>query len=331
LTGKCYYKTAAGDEYENSVRLPERNPDTELVDSYAVRISKNLLPPGYLATLTVMPMSPIIIFIPIFALLIAAEAFYAQRHGSAEYADNKDTWTNIFMGFFSVAWGLLFGLITGYIYVFLYGLAPYQFPADAWWTWVLLFFVDDFVYYWFHRISHESRLFWNFHVVHHSSEHYNLSVAVRQSWFSGTLHWIIYAPIMLVGFAPWMFAFMHGLNLIYQFWIHTRFVKRLGMLEYVLNTPSHHRVHHGVNDQYLDRNYAGVLIIWDRLFGSFINEDEEPRYGIIKPITGYNMLWINTHAWFEMYEAMKHRPGLLAKLRCLFASPNMDFADSYEK
>ena len=121
-----------------------------------------------------------------------------------------------------------------------------------------------------------------------------------------------------------MFAVMHGFNLIYQFWIHTKFVKTLGPLEYVLNTPSHHRVHHGVNNPYLDKNYAGVLIIWDRMFGSFVQETEEPLYGIIKPVNSYNPLWINTHAWAEMWQAMRQRDTILGKMRCIFASPNMD-------
>jgi sterol desaturase/sphingolipid hydroxylase (fatty acid hydroxylase superfamily) len=267
---------------------------------------------------------PTVIAIPIFALMIALEALWAWHKGSDEYRDNKDTWGNIFIGFVSVAWNLLFGLAIGVVYLFAYSLAPFKFPADAWWSWVALFFVDDLAYYVFHRVSHESRLFWNFHVVHHSSEHYNLSVAVRQSWFSGTMHWIFYAPVMLLGFAPWMFAVMHGFNLIYQFWIHTRFIKTLGPLEYVLNTPSHHRVHHGVNNPYLDKNYAGVLIIWDKLFGSFVPETEEPRYGIVKQINSYNPLWINTHGWFEMIEAIKRQPTLSGKLKCIFASPNMD-------
>ncbi len=267
---------------------------------------------------------PTVLAIPFFALMIAIEALWAYLKGSDEYRENKDTWGNIFMGFMSIAWGALFGLVTGYAFVFCYEIAPYKFPADVWWTWVVLFFVDDFVYYVFHRVSHESRLFWNFHVVHHSSEHYNLSVAVRQSWLSGILHWIFYAPIMLLGFAPWMFALMHGFNLIYQFWIHTKFIKSLGPLEYVLNTPSHHRVHHGVNEPYLDKNYAGVLIIWDRMFNSFIRETEEPRYGIIKPIRSYNPLWINTHGWFEMFEAIRQQPNFSGKLKCIFASPNMD-------
>lgn len=267
---------------------------------------------------------PTVIAVPIFALMIAAEAYLSTRRSSGEYTDRRDTWTNIFLGFMSLVWGGLFGFATGWIYVLCYEAAPFEFPADAWWTWFALFFIDDLVYYVFHRVSHESRLFWNFHVVHHSSEQYNLSVAVRQSWFSGILHWIFYAPIMLLGFAPWMFALMHGFNLIYQFWIHTKLIHKLGPLEWVLNTPSHHRVHHGVNDAYLDRNYAGVLIIWDRIFGSFIEETETPRYGIVTPLKSYNALWINTHGWVELWQAVKRQPRLTGKLRCIFASPNMD-------
>ena len=268
-------------------------------------------------------LKPTLIAIPFFALMIAIEAWFSRRERRGFY-ETKDAWINILIGFVSVGFGAVFGLFIGSIYVLAYEIAPYKFPADMWWTWALLFFVDDFVYYWFHRASHESRIFWNFHVVHHSSENYNLSVAVRQSWFSGILHWVFYAPIMLLGFAPWMFALMHGFNLIYQFWIHTRFVNRMGFLEYVLNTPSHHRVHQGVNNPYLDKNYAGVLIVWDRLFGSFVSETEEPRYGIIKPIRSYNPLWINTHAWHEMWLAVKERKSIGAKLRCIFASPNME-------
>ncbi len=163
-------------------------------------------------------LNPTAIAIPFFALMIAVEAFFSRRRQSDEYRDNKDTWVNIFLGFMSVVWGLIFGLFYGYIYSFCYSIAPFKFPADAWWTWVALFFVDDLVYYIFHRVSHESRLFWNFHVVHHSSEQFNLSVAVRQSWFSGLLHWLFYAPIMLLGFAHWKFGLLHVFNLIYQFW-----------------------------------------------------------------------------------------------------------------
>jgi sterol desaturase/sphingolipid hydroxylase (fatty acid hydroxylase superfamily) len=275
-------------------------------------------------------LNPIVIAIPLFALAIALEAWYDTRHND-DACEWWDSWTNILIGFVSVATGAIIGLFIGFLYDVAFEFAPYKFPADAWWTWAILFLLDDFAYYWFHRVSHESRIFWNFHVVHHSSEQYNLSVAVRQSWFTGILHWIFYAPIMLLGFAPWMFIAMHGFNLIYQFWIHTKFIKNLSWLEWILNTPSHHRVHHGVNEPYLDKNYAGVLIIWDRMFGSFVPETEEPRYGIIKPIKSNNPLWINTHAWFEMFDAIKEKRTLIGKLRCVFASPNMEFYETHQK
>jgi alkylglycerol monooxygenase len=266
--------------------------------------------------------NPVVIAIPFFAATIALEAWWSQRTGAGTH-HKRDTWNNILIGFVSVAFGLLFGLFISVIYSTAYSIAPFKFPTDAWWSWVVLFFVDDLAYYVFHRVSHETRLFWNFHVVHHSSEEYNLSVAVRQSWFSGLLHWLFYAPVMLLGFAPWMFVIMHGFNLIYQFWIHTKLVHRLGPLEWILNTPSHHRVHHGVNEPYLDKNYAGVLIIWDRLFGSFVDETEEPRYGIIKPLQSFNPLWANVHGWVEMWQAVRERRSLAAKIRCIFGSPNM--------
>jgi alkylglycerol monooxygenase len=271
--------------------------------------------------------SPVVIAIPIFALLIAVENFLAVRR--EETYDRKDVWTNIALGFGSVAFGLVFGLIQAFFYNGIYEhVAPFKMPMDVWWSWLILLFADDFLYYWFHRASHESRFFWNFHVVHHSSNHYNLSVAVRQSWFSGIAHWLFYLPLAFAGFPLWAFLTMHGLNLIYQFWIHTKVVKKLPrFVEYILNTPSHHRVHHGVNNDYLDKNYAGIFIIWDRMFGSFVGEGEEVRYGIIKPLKSYNWLWINSHGWFEMFETMKQKQTFMGKLRCVFGAPGMEFEE----
>jgi alkylglycerol monooxygenase len=271
-------------------------------------------------------LTPTVIAIPFFALLIAVEAFFVVRENRENF-DRRDTWTNIFLGFGSVAWGALFGLATGYFYLWIYELAPYKMPMNTFWAWAILLFADDFAYYWFHRISHEVRFFWNFHVVHHSSNQYNLSVAVRQSWFSGVAHWIFYLPIAFLGFPFWAFATMHGFNLIYQFWIHTKLVGKIGFLEKILNTPSHHRVHHGVNDQYLDKNYAGIFIIWDRMFGTFIEESETPRYGIIKPLSSYNLLWINTHGWAETLEEAKTKRTFYGKIRCFFGAPAMDFEE----
>jgi alkylglycerol monooxygenase len=272
--------------------------------------------------------SPIVIAIPFFALLIAAEAYLSVRQQREDY-EGKDAWTNIALGFGSVFFGLIFGFIQGFFYNGIYeNIAPYKMPMNAWWAWAILLFVDDFAYYWFHRFSHEIRFFWNFHVVHHSSNQYNLSVAVRQSWFSGIAHWIFYLPAALLGFPLWAFVTMHGLNLIYQFWIHTKLVKKLpAFFEYILNTPSHHRVHHGVNDDYLDKNYGGIFIFWDRMFGTFVSETETPRYGIIKPIYSYNWLWINTHGWAEMIAAMREKKTFLGKARCVFGSPDMNFEE----
>jgi sterol desaturase/sphingolipid hydroxylase (fatty acid hydroxylase superfamily) len=271
-------------------------------------------------------LKPQTIAIPLFAVMIAIEAFILLRRNRSAI-DRWDTWTNILMGFVSVGFGFLFGLVTSLGYLFVYENSPLKMPMEAVWPWLILLFADDFLYYWFHRVSHESRFFWNFHVVHHSSNQYNLSVAVRQSWFSGMAHWVFYIPIAALGFPLWAFVLMHGLNLIYQFWIHTELIGKLGWFEYVFNTPSHHRVHHGVNPQYLDKNYAGIFIVWDRLFGTFEPEVEKVRYGITTPLTTYNPIWANIHAWVEMFEKMKSLETFGAKLRCLIMSPNMDFEE----
>jgi alkylglycerol monooxygenase len=273
-------------------------------------------------------LNPVVIAVPFFALMIAIETYFSVRN-EAGY-DRKDVWTNIALGFGSVGFGSVFSLFHVFFYEGIYqNLAPFQMPMNAWWAWTILLFLDDFAYYWFHRISHEVRFFWNFHVVHHSSNQYNLSVAVRQSWFSGVAHWVFYIPLAFLGFPFWAFVVMHGFNLIYQFWIHTKVIKKLpAFIEYIFNTPSHHRVHHGVNDAYLDKNYAGIFIIWDRLFGTFVPETEEVRYGIIKPLTSYNWLWINTHGWSEMLEAMRAKKTFSGKLRCMFGAPAMEFEEN---
>jgi alkylglycerol monooxygenase len=268
-------------------------------------------------------LKPTDIAVPVFVLMIAGEAYLSRARG--EQFNRRDTWTNILIGLVSIVFTAFFGILLAYVYDNVYNFSPLKIPMDAWWAWTVLLFVDDFAYYWFHRASHEIRLFWNFHVVHHSSNEYNLSVAVRQSWFSGSLHWIFYIPVALLGFPLWAFIAMHGINLVYQFWIHTKLIGSLGLIEKVFNTPSHHRVHHGVNDEYLDKNYGGIFIFWDRLFGTFAEEIEQPRYGIIKPVHTFNLLTINTHGWAEMARAMKGRKRLREKIRCVFGSPDLDF------
>ena len=278
------------------------------------------------ATIKLM-LKPTVIAIPVFALLIAVEVFFAVRH--EENYDRKDVWTNIALGLGSVGFGFIFSFVQFFFYNGIYeNFAPFQMPMNVWWAWVLLLFADDLAYYWFHRVSHEMRFFWNFHVVHHSSNQYNLSVAVRQSWFSGIAHWIFYLPLAFLGFPFWAFVTTHGFSLIYQFWIHTKAIKKMpAPIEYFFNTPSHHRVHHGADDVYLDKNYAGIFMIWDRIFGTFTAEDFAPRYGTIKPLETYNMLRINTHGWAETFAMMRTRRTLSGKLRCLFGAPAMEFEE----
>ena len=273
-------------------------------------------------------LKPQYIAIPLFAIMIAIEAYaLIRRDGRLE--DRLDTWNNVLIGLVSAAFGTVIAIVTTWGYLWAYEITPLRMPMETWWPWLVLLFADDFLYYWFHRFSHEMRFLWNFHVVHHSSNQYNLSVAVRQSWFGGVAHWIFYVPIAFLGFPFWTFVLMHGINLIYQFWIHTELIGRMwGWFEFIFNTPSHHRVHHGVNRQYLDRNYAGIFIIWDRMFGTFEPEREEVKYGITTPLESYNPLWINVHAWFEMFEKMRSRQSITEKLKCIFASPNMEFAEN---
>jgi alkylglycerol monooxygenase len=168
-------------------------------------------------------------------------------------------------------------------------------------SWAAVFLLVDLAYYWSHRLSHQINLLWAGHVVHHSSEEYNLAVALRQSSLHGLFTWIFYVPLALLGI-PWrMYVACYALNLLYQFWIHTQAVGRMGRVaEWVLNTPSHHRVHHGRNPRYLDRNHGGVFIVWDRLFGTFQAEEEAPVYGITTPLRSWNPLWANVHVFVDI-------------------------------
>ncbi len=174
-------------------------------------------------------------------------------------------------------------------------------PAASGLAAIVLFLGVDCAYYWFHRVAHEYNAPWAGHVVHHSSEDYNLAVALRQGTFQGLFSWVFYLPLALIGFPPAWFAAVSSFDTLYQFWIHTRLIGKLGPLEWVFNTPSHHRVHHARNPKYLDRNYAGTLIIWDRMFGTFQAEEEEPVYGLVKPLNSWNPLWANLHVWGELF------------------------------
>ncbi len=254
--------------------------------------------------------NPVLFAIPVFILSIIVELVWAKRRAPEGY-EPRDTLTSLALGTGSqVAGALTFSLVIAAI-VWLHQYRLFDI-GYVWWAWPLCFVLDDLAYYAFHRSAHRVRWFWASHVIHHSSQHYNLSTALRQTWTGFfSLAFIFRMPIILIGFPPAMLLFCGGLNLIYQFWIHTEAVRRCPVwFEAVMNTPSHHRVHHGVNPRYLDSNYAGVFIIWDRMFGSFTPErDDDPvRYGIVKQLASFNLLWAAFHEWVGIGRDMARAP-----------------------
>lgn len=192
--------------------------------------------------------------------------------------------------------------------------------ATDWTSWTLAFVGVDFIYYWWHRLSHHVNVLWAAHVVHHQSEDYNLAVALRQSMLTSATGAPFYILLALLGVPPVVYATSHAINTLYQFWIHTELVRRVGPLEWVFNTPSHHRVHHGINPRYLDKNHGGILIIWDRLFGTFEPEDEPVVYGVVKPLNSFNAVWANVQPWVALWRLGKGA-SLADKLRLLLKPP----------
>jgi len=259
-----------------------------------------------------------------FVGLIVLEMIVAKATGRGHY-EVKDTFASLAMGFGNRIVGLIGGGLLVYIvFNWIYQFRLIDAMPIAWWTVLIAFIADDFAYYWFHRIAHERRWFWASHIVHHSSQHYNLSTALRQTWTGKfTFSFIFWAPLMVIGFAPEMVIFVSAVNLVYQFWIHTELIDRLGPFELVFNTPSHHRVHHATNPNYLDANYAGTLIIWDKLFGTFIEEDarEKPTYGIIKNLDTFNPLIIAFHEWIGIAKDVRSAKSLRDIGGYLFGPP----------
>ncbi len=265
--------------------------------------------------------NPIGVAVPFFFVLMVAEWAYARRTGKNLYRMN-DTIAALTCGMGDQLLGLLTAGIT---------LAAYQGVLERWavmeWsvsdlsTWAAGMVLVDLFYYAYHRFSHRVNLGWATHVVHHQSEDYNLAVALRQSWFSKAYSWVFYIPLALLGLPAVVWLTCYALNLVYQFWIHTQAIGRLGPLEWVLNTPSHHRVHHGTNPKYIDKNYAGILIVWDRLFGTFQEEDEAVVFGVIKPIRSWNAIVANVMPFVTLAQTSARQPDLLSKVRVWVAPP----------
>ncbi len=267
-----------------------------------------------------MKVDYIALSIPIFFLFIGIELAWSIRRNLRYYRLN-DSIANLSQGIGSQLVGLLLKTVTffGYLYIFDHW-RLYTFPATIW-TWLLLFMGVDFFYYWFHRMSHEINALWASHIVHHQSEEYNLTVALRQSWFQGGFSWTFYLPLAVLGFDPVMFLTVSSLNTLYQFWIHTRAIGTIGPLEWILNTPSHHRVHHGSNPKYIDKNHGGTLIIWDRLFGTFQKEEEEVVYGITTPLSSWNPVWANLHYWNDLYRSSARSRKAADKVKVFLKPP----------
>lgn len=262
----------------------------------------------------------IVLAIPVFFLLIGLELLWA-RWQERDYYRLNDSVSDLSCGILQQLFEVFAkaALFAGYLFLYeRYRVMDVQPTALGW---AACFVGVDLCYYWFHRLSHERNALWATHIVHHSSEEYNLTVALRQSAVGGAFSWVFYLPLAVAGFPPLVFLGCSSFNTLYQFWIHTRAIGRLGPLEWVMNTPSHHRVHHACNPRYIDRNYAGVFIVWDRLFGSFRREEEEPAFGITKPLRSWNPLWANLHYWVEMFQTARGSSRWADRLRVLVARP----------
>ncbi|EAZ82753.1 sterol desaturase family protein [Algoriphagus machipongonensis] len=267
-----------------------------------------------------MNLSPVVIAIPIYFILMAIEMIALRFQKHPGYRLN-DAITNINCGVISQVSGVFIKVLSIGIYTLIYeNLSFFNIPSNFW-TFCVLFFLYDFCYYWAHRMSHEINLFWGGHVVHHSSEEYNLSVALRQSSTQTFWTFFFYFPLAILGFDPVLLVLVSGINLLYQFWIHTEVIGKMGFFEKFMNTPSHHRVHHGRNPKYIDKNHGGTFIIFDKWFGTFQEEEETPTYGITTPVNSWNPIWVNLAHYVTMKEELKQIHGFSDKIKYLFNKP----------
>ncbi|NOT73364.1 MAG: sterol desaturase family protein [Cyclobacteriaceae bacterium] len=267
-----------------------------------------------------MNINPIILSIPIFFILIGIE-LVVERFSHKKLYSMPDSVANISCGITSQLSGLFMRVLAIGVYEIVYANFALFTMEKTWLYWLGLFLLTDLTYYWAHRMSHEVNLFWGGHVVHHQSEEYNLSVALRQSSFQVVWTFAFSLPIAIIGFDTTDFILISALNTLYQFWIHTEAIKKMGWFEYIFNTPSHHRVHHGRNPKYIDKNHAGSLIIWDKMFGTFQAEEEQPVYGITKPINSWNPIWANFDHYASMATDLKMITSWKDKFKYLFKKP----------
>lgn len=259
--------------------------------------------------------------IPAFLVTMATEAAMLRRHPDKKGYWAPDTRASLTMGVVNVLINLGMKGVQLALLAWFSQFAPWHLDPWSWQSWVVGIIAVDFAYYWFHRLSHEVRLLWAAHVNHHSSEFYNLSTALRQSWTTPFTTLPFYWPLALLGLDPVMILAIEALNTLYQYWIHTELIGRIGPLEAVLNTASHHRVHHGTNVEYLDRNHAGMFIVWDKLFGTFEPERAPAVYGLTTNIHTFNPFRIAFHEYQAIWRDVRRARNLREALGYVFAPP----------
>ena len=268
-----------------------------------------------------MDLNPVILAIPMYFTLMAIELVYESITNRKTYRLN-DAVTNISTGTLQQLTNTFVKIIKIGIYAFIFQQWAFFQIEVNWLSFWILFVLFDFCYYWEHRMAHEISLFWGGHSVHHQSEDFNLSVALRQTSTGFIWGFPFYLPLALIGFDPVQFAIVGGINLLYQFWIHTEHINKLPKwFEAIMNTPSHHRVHHGRNPKYIDKNYAGVFIIWDKWFGTFKAEEERPTYGITKPLNSWNPVYANFAHYIDLIAYVKKARSFSDGLKILFKPP----------
>jgi len=268
-------------------------------------------------------LNAIVYAIPVFLALMAVEFVVGLALGRNVYRLN-DAIGSLTAGILSQISGVFTLALRVGIYVLVYDrFALVPLPADDWRVWLFALVAYDFLYYWNHRVGHECGLFWAAHVVHHQSENFNLSTALRQTSSGALLSWIFYMPMAIAGVPPAVFIAVGLIDLLYQFWIHTELIGKLGWFDRVFASPSNHRVHHGVNDRYLDKNYGGILILWDRLFGTFVEErDDLPcRYGLVTPLSTNNPVKIAFHEWLKLVRDLSTARSWCSVVACLLGPP----------
>jgi len=256
---------------------------------------------------------------PIMILLVGVEwvwSYYRKK----DYYDGKDTIAATTIGIVNVVISALIKVATFGLILFFYNLVPWSIP-NTWWSYILCLVWIDFWRYWAHRIAHENRFWWATHVTHHNSAKYNWSVSFRLGW-TQHIKIIFFIPVALAGFHPVVFFICHQIEVLYQFWIHTEYIRKMpAWFEYFFVTPSHHRVHHATNEHYMDKNYGSTFIIWDRMFGTFQPEGEQAVYGITKPVNSYNPVYLCFHEWMDIVRDVRQSKSIKEAYAMIFTRP----------